>query len=73
MGKTTHIPFLAEYLQQQSLTVLTVREPGGEPRAEAIRKLLETREYEWKHAPFTQFFLMLAARRATHPQIHINL
>lgn len=25
VGKTTHIPFIAEYLQQQSQTVLTVR------------------------------------------------
>lgn len=39
-GKSTQVARLAEHLQRQGRTVLTVRDPGGTPTGEAIRGLL---------------------------------
>jgi dTMP kinase len=39
-GKTTQAARLAERLRKTGLTVLLTREPGGTPRAEAIRQVL---------------------------------
>ena len=39
-GKSTQARLLAEALRARGLTVVTTREPGGTPGAEAIRKLL---------------------------------
>jgi dTMP kinase len=39
-GKTTQIVRLAERLRQSGLDVVTTREPGGSPRAEAIRNFI---------------------------------
>ncbi|MGO9986635.1 MAG: dTMP kinase [Rhodomicrobium sp.] len=39
-GKTTQATLLAERLRKAGLTVLQTREPGGTPRAEAIREVL---------------------------------
>lgn len=39
-GKSTQARLLAEALRAQGLTVITTREPGGTPGAEAIRSLL---------------------------------
>ncbi len=39
-GKTTQIRLLAEALEQQSLPVLTTREPGGTRIGNAIRNLV---------------------------------
>jgi dTMP kinase len=39
-GKSTQVKLLAERLRAQGRDVLTTREPGGTPEAEALRKLL---------------------------------
>jgi dTMP kinase len=39
-GKTTQTQFLAKRLREHRIEVLLTREPGGTPRAEAIRKVL---------------------------------
>jgi dTMP kinase len=40
VGKTTQIVRLAERLRKSGLDVVTTREPGGSPRAEAIRSFI---------------------------------
>jgi dTMP kinase len=39
-GKSTHARHLADWLRGQGIPVITTREPGGSPRAEALRELL---------------------------------
>lgn len=61
-GKSTQIRALADWLRQRGLDVLTTREPGGSPGAEAIRKLLvEGATDRWDAA--TEALLHFAARR----------
>ena len=62
VGKSTQIHLLAERLEKSGREVLTTREPGGSPGAEAIRKLLvEGDKDRW--SPMTEALLMVAARR----------
>ncbi len=58
-GKTTHLQWIAEYLQAQGLEVIVTREPGGTPLGESLRALL------LNHAMHidTEALLMFAARR----------
>jgi dTMP kinase len=61
-GKTTQIALLAEALRQAGHDVLTTREPGGSPGAEAIRRLLlEGKDGGWDAE--SEALLMVAARR----------
>jgi dTMP kinase len=61
-GKSTHCQRLAETLRETGRTVLTTREPGGSPGAEAIRTLLVTGETgRWDG--MTELLLHYAARR----------
>ncbi len=60
-GKSTQIRLLAEALRAHGREVVTTREPGGSPGAEAIRKLLlEGAADKW--SPLTEALLMYAAR-----------
>ncbi|MEO1248494.1 MAG: dTMP kinase [Pseudomonadota bacterium] len=62
-GKTTQIRRLAEHLQSIGIDVVTTREPGGTPEAEAIRGLLLTSEnIAWDGAE--EVMLVFAARHA---------
>ncbi len=61
-GKTTQIERLAELLRQTGAEVVTTREPGGTPGAEAIRALLVTGEADRWDA-MSELFLLNAARR----------
>lgn len=57
-GKSTHIPFIENYLQQQGVEVVVTREPGGTKLGEQLRELL-------LHQPMTigtETLLMFAAR-----------
>ena len=64
VGKSTQLQALQEALQGRGLRVLTTREPGGSPGAEAIRKLLlEGEEARW--TPRAEA-LLFAAARADH-------
>lgn len=63
-GKSTQARLLAEALRARGLTVVTTREPGGTPRAEAIRSLLLAPPGEgW--TPEAEA-LLFAAARADH-------
>ncbi|MBI5454701.1 MAG: dTMP kinase [Deltaproteobacteria bacterium] len=39
-GKSTQIALLGEYIGKSGLDVLTIREPGGTPTGEAVRRIL---------------------------------
>jgi dTMP kinase len=61
-GKTTQIRRLAERLAAARLEVVTTREPGGSPGAEAIRALLVTGDVD-RWSPISETLLLNAARR----------
>lgn len=60
-GKTTQARLLAEWLERQGTPTLLVREPGGTPLGEELRRLLLE---EGQIHPRTELLLMLAARSA---------
>jgi dTMP kinase len=61
-GKSTQVARLAAALRGDGRQVVTTREPGGEPGAEAIRELLLARRDDpWD--PMTEALLHFAARR----------
>ena len=66
VGKTTNLKFIAEYLTQAGISVVTTREPGGTPIAEKIRGLLLDHNEEVL-ANESELLLMFAAR-AQHLQ-----
>ncbi len=39
-GKTSHIPYLVEYLREKGYTVFPTREPGGTSIGEQIREVI---------------------------------
>jgi dTMP kinase len=62
VGKTTQIRLLAEALRAGGLEIVTTREPGGSPGAEAIRSLLlDSGADQWD--PTSEALLIHAARR----------
>ena len=64
VGKSTQIARLADALRARGHSVVTTREPGGSPGAEAIRTLLLDRAaHDW--APRAEA-LLFAAARADH-------
>ena len=64
VGKSTQLARLAEALRARGLTVVTTREPGGTPGAEAIRDLLMTGSTDRWSARVEA--LLFAAARADH-------
>lgn len=60
-GKSTHLKWLANYLESKGIRVLTTREPGGTQLGEHIRGLLLDHR-QVMHAE-TEALLMFAARR----------
>lgn len=63
VGKSTQARMLAELLEGRGLTVLQTREPGGTPGAEAIRKLLLDKQFDWDVSAEA---LLFAAARSDH-------
>lgn len=59
-GKSTLVAWLASRLLADGWQVVTVREPGGTPVAEAARKVALNSPHDM--APASELFLMLAAR-----------
>ncbi len=59
-GKTTQVTLLKEYLIVQNYNVVTLREPGGTPLAEKIRKFLLDKNNVLN--PITELFLFESAR-----------
>ncbi len=64
VGKSTQLKALAEALRTRGITVVTTREPGGTPGAEAIRGLLMTGAADKWSARAEA--LLFAAARADH-------
>ena len=60
-GKTTLLAGLRDALESRGLTVITTREPGGTPGAEAIRDLLLTGDDD-RWSPMSEALLFYAAR-----------
>jgi dTMP kinase len=61
-GKSTQLRILAERLKGAGHGVVTTREPGGSPGAEAIRALIVTGEAD-RWSAISETLLMYAARR----------
>ncbi len=61
VGKSTNLAFVAERLEAAGVRVVTTREPGGTPLAEAIRTLL-LEVSEEPMAELTELLLVFAAR-----------
>ena len=66
VGKTTHLAFIADRLQQQGHTVILTREPGGTRAGEAIREIL-LHGKDMQIDSMAELLLMFAAR-AQHLQ-----
>lgn len=62
VGKSTQLKALADSLRARGIEVVTTREPGGSPGAEAIRALL-LHDHEW---PAGAEALLFAAARGDH-------
>ncbi len=60
-GKSTHIRLLAATLRGEGLDVVTTREPGGSPSAEALRALLVSGDTS-RWSPEAEALLNYAAR-----------
>lgn len=58
-GKSTHIPWLMEWLQRKEVQVIQTREPGGTELAEAIRDWVLHRPMSMR----TEALLVFAARQ----------
>jgi dTMP kinase len=69
-GKTTQAAMLCERLRRSGLNVLQTREPGGTPRAEAIRDVLLSGKAK-KFGPLGEAVLFYAARES-HLQLTIR-
>jgi len=69
-GKSTQVARLAAYLRATGRSVVETREPGGSPRAEAIRALLLSGKAS-RFGPFAETMLFNAAR-ADHLRVAIR-
>lgn len=64
-GKSTQIPIIKDWLMEQSINVVTTREPGGTDLSEKIRHLLLTENM----CTETELLLMFAARKEHIEQV----
>ncbi len=60
-GKTSHIPYLVEFLREQGHTVFPTREPGGTSIGEQVREILNDLK-NTEMIPRTETLLFQAAR-----------
>jgi dTMP kinase len=60
-GKTSHIPYLVQYLREKGYTVFPTREPGGTSIGEQIREVIHDLKNVEMH-PRTETLLFQAAR-----------
>ena len=67
-GKTSHIPYLVEYLREKGHIVFPTREPGGTSISEQIRDILHDLKNAEMH-PRTETLLYQAARAQIVEQI----
>jgi dTMP kinase len=66
-GKSTHLAWLAGFLQRRGVEVKATREPGGTMLGETLRQMLLDREQHLH--PETETMLMFAARREHLEQV----
>lgn len=64
VGKSTNIEFISSILEQNGISVLCTREPGGTPMAERIRQMLL--EHGTEDLPDIAELLLFFASRALH-------
>lgn len=62
VGKSTNISFIKEFLEDNGISVVVTREPGGTPLAERIRSLLLATDTHDDPCSKTEILLMFAAR-----------
>jgi dTMP kinase len=67
-GKTSHIPYLVEYLREKGHSVFPTREPGGTSISEQIRDILHDLKNAEMH-PHTETLLYQAARAQIVEQV----
>ncbi len=67
-GKTSHIPFLKEYLQGEGYRVTCTREPGGTSIGDQIRKVILSNQNTEMH-PRTEILLFQASRTQLVEQV----
>jgi len=67
-GKTSHIPYLREYLHEKGYTVFPTREPGGTSIGEQIREVIHDLKNVEMH-PRTETLLYQAARAQIVEQV----
>ncbi len=67
-GKTSHIPYLVEYLRERGHVVFPTREPGGTSISEQIRDILHDLKNAEMH-PRTETLLYQAARAQIVEQV----
>lgn len=60
-GKSTNLTFIAQWLMEQGIEVVTTREPGGTEIGEAVRGILLDPQFT-EMTPETELLLMFAAR-----------
>ena len=59
-GKTHHISLVSKYLDQKKIDYIKIREPGGNPNSEKIRKLILNNKSDFNKN--TDLLLYMAAR-----------
>ncbi|MGY4878146.1 dTMP kinase [Vreelandella aquamarina] len=62
VGKSTNLNWVVSWLRQQGVPVISTREPGGTPRAEAMRGLLLDPTPDEPLSTDAELLLMFAAR-----------
>ncbi|ABE58959.1 MULTISPECIES: dTMP kinase [Chromohalobacter] len=62
VGKSTNVAFVCDWLSARGIEVVRTREPGGTPRAEAIRELLLDPAPQEPLDETAELLLMFAAR-----------
>ena len=67
-GKTSHIPYLVEYLREKGFVVFPTREPGGTSIGEQIREVIHDLKNVEMH-PRTETLLYQAARAQIVEQV----
>nr|WP_321525539.1 dTMP kinase [uncultured Cohaesibacter sp.] len=72
VGKSTQINLLARHLQQRGVDCIQTREPGGSPKAEAVRELLLSGTVERMGIPPSGEAVLFAAARADHVDTKIR-
>lgn len=71
VGKSTNLGRVCDFLEARGIEVVRTREPGGTPRAEAIRELLLNPAVDEPLADDAELLLVFAAR-AQHLELKIR-